>query len=535
MKLFAYFQHLLLQGEPCDICGDVGFEEDITTCFQCKIAREHCYCMRKVLLTIPEIWFCKECQSSNGIASSKSVKAEHVPMALTPNASETESPSWFLKNSRGECHLASISNAFESASPSMFLNNQEIAGRDGAIMAIETRKMKFISTEEAIEMTSCTHKLKHSLRNADTSTMSRQTKNVEENVSPNNVEEPERSDDDSLPQLQMTTKKRKTRGRTTMPALDKLRSEQKKLQVEFNSKEQPVGYAAKKMAGYIGILVRSIVPITVKNWRMVTDEQKQKIWDLVLENFELEAKAKKIVLKSAGLKWRGFKARLTKYILSNKDKKDMLTQPPASFKDVILQPQWDAFVRTRLSNEFKKVSEEQKQIRAKMIYHHRLSRNGYANLEREIQQSLGTSTEVTRSILWKKAHATKSGEYPDEATQEMANKIDEYSMKCSKGTIPTGFGVDALTLAFGGTERPGRVRGVGSFVSPTMYFHAPKTKNKKPKKAEILLEAQKKFCEEQLAQQRQLFEQERNELRERLAALEAKMAAIATTSLPIPN
>ncbi|XVE54700.1 hypothetical protein DITRI_Ditri03aG0103000 [Diplodiscus trichospermus] len=53
-----------VEGEPCDICGDVGFEVNIATCFQCKIAREHCYCMRKVLFTIPEIWFCEKCQSS---------------------------------------------------------------------------------------------------------------------------------------------------------------------------------------------------------------------------------------------------------------------------------------------------------------------------------------------------------------------------------------------------------------------------------------------------------------------------------------
>ncbi|XVF11802.1 hypothetical protein REPUB_Repub08aG0059200 [Reevesia pubescens] len=155
--------------EPCDICGDVGFEEDITTCFQCKIAREHSYCMRKVLLMIPEIWFCEECQSSNDIASSKSVTAEHVPTALTSNASETESPSWFLKCSKGEFHLTSTSNAFETVSPSRFHKNQGIAGRDGTKMAAEAGKVEFISTEEAIKMPSGTHKSKRSPRNAGSS------------------------------------------------------------------------------------------------------------------------------------------------------------------------------------------------------------------------------------------------------------------------------------------------------------------------------------------------------------------------------
>ena len=32
-----------LQNEPCDICGDVGFEELIATCSKCCIAHEHVY------------------------------------------------------------------------------------------------------------------------------------------------------------------------------------------------------------------------------------------------------------------------------------------------------------------------------------------------------------------------------------------------------------------------------------------------------------------------------------------------------------
>jgi hypothetical protein len=34
---------LCLQNEPCDICGDGGFEELIATCSKCSIAREHVY------------------------------------------------------------------------------------------------------------------------------------------------------------------------------------------------------------------------------------------------------------------------------------------------------------------------------------------------------------------------------------------------------------------------------------------------------------------------------------------------------------
>ncbi|KAL1136052.1 hypothetical protein V6Z11_A12G213900, partial [Gossypium hirsutum] len=74
--------------EPCDICGDIGFVEDIVTCFECKIAREHGYCMREVLLTIPEIWFCEECRLSKAIVP-ESVTEEDVPMSSTSITSES--------------------------------------------------------------------------------------------------------------------------------------------------------------------------------------------------------------------------------------------------------------------------------------------------------------------------------------------------------------------------------------------------------------------------------------------------------------
>ncbi|XLU75661.1 hypothetical protein S245_034714 [Arachis hypogaea] len=47
--------------QPCDICGDVGFWEVILNCTKC-VAREHCYCMKTILSSIPEQWTCDSCQ-----------------------------------------------------------------------------------------------------------------------------------------------------------------------------------------------------------------------------------------------------------------------------------------------------------------------------------------------------------------------------------------------------------------------------------------------------------------------------------------
>ncbi|XP_052481607.1 uncharacterized protein LOC105764710 isoform X2 [Gossypium raimondii] len=114
--------------EPCDICGDIGFVEDIITCFECKIAKEHGYCMREVLLTIPEIWFCEECRLSKAIVP-ESVTEEDVPMSSTSITSEsvcTSLPSHKPVDQENE--KASKSNTSETLNPEALIENQKILG-----------------------------------------------------------------------------------------------------------------------------------------------------------------------------------------------------------------------------------------------------------------------------------------------------------------------------------------------------------------------------------------------------------------------
>ncbi|GMJ00042.1 hypothetical protein HRI_003673400 [Hibiscus trionum] len=117
--------------EPCDICGDIGFEEYAVTCYQCKIAREHGYCMQKVILTIPEIWFCEECELSNAIVP-ESVTEEDVPMSSTSITSESVCTSPVLKLPRNpvdhENETASKSNTSKTLNPDRLLENQKRFG-----------------------------------------------------------------------------------------------------------------------------------------------------------------------------------------------------------------------------------------------------------------------------------------------------------------------------------------------------------------------------------------------------------------------
>ena len=113
--------------------------------------------------------------------------------------------------------------------------------------------------------------------------------------------------------------------------------------------------------------------------------------------------------------WRNFKTTLTsKYILPHKDQPELLKHPPEGY-DFIKQEHWDAFVRSRLSEEFlvcikrfgcfrakylifvgkfytyfsstyllQKLRQLQKERQAKSKYKHRLGRKGYAGLREEL-------------------------------------------------------------------------------------------------------------------------------------------------------
>ncbi|WOL14458.1 hypothetical protein Cni_G23238 [Canna indica] len=47
----------------CDICGVSGYMKDIVTCYSCRRASEHIYCMKILLSEVPEVWHCERCLS----------------------------------------------------------------------------------------------------------------------------------------------------------------------------------------------------------------------------------------------------------------------------------------------------------------------------------------------------------------------------------------------------------------------------------------------------------------------------------------
>ncbi|BBH07214.1 hypothetical protein Prudu_019087 [Prunus dulcis] len=163
---------------------------------------------------------------------------------------------------------------------------------------------------------------------------------------------------------------------------------------------------------YISVLARSKVPIVDKKWTEIPKDIKEQIWEAI----------------------------------------DMAY--------VVGQGDWDAFVASRLSEQFESLHAKQAQRREKCEYNHRLSRKGYVGLEDDLEERM-PGVEIDQSTLWKKAREDKYSNIPDPKVAEKAKLIDELQKQVSEGTLTVSGSNDVLTMALG-PEHPGRVRGVGA-------------------------------------------------------------------------
>ncbi|XP_058179610.1 uncharacterized protein LOC131298263 [Rhododendron vialii] len=78
--------------------------------------------------------------------------------------------------------------------------------------------------------------------------------------------------------------------------------------------------------------------------------------------------------------------------------------------------------------------------------------------------------KLDRSFMWKKARQNQKGEYNDDNIAKQAAKIDEITKQVDEGVLIVKGSNNILTMALG-KEHPGRVRGVGQFVTPSAFFH----------------------------------------------------------------
>ncbi|KAK9949471.1 hypothetical protein M0R45_004990 [Rubus argutus] len=312
---------------------------------------------------------------------------------------------------------------------------------------------------------------------------------------------------------------KRKRGRTSMEHIVNRTLRGKKSVLEFNPKGIPFGKVAAEMASYIGVLVRTTVPIIVESWPKVDKDLKNDIWESVEMAFVLAPRSRKLVLSSAANKWRQFKSELTtKYVLPFKDQPDALKDPPEEY-DFIKQQHWEQFVNSRLTEGFQKLHMEQKERRGKLQNAHRMSRKGYAGLEAELKKTMHED-ELDLAVLWKKGREDKNGNISHETVGEQAAEIDTLMKQTNEGAISnsnSGTGDDVRSMGLGTPEHSSRFRGTGESVMPNVS--RPQLER-----------------EDVMHEVRKMIEQQRVWFEAKIALLEAKISGdCPTTNIPLPT
>ncbi|KAG7533210.1 Transposon En/Spm-like [Arabidopsis thaliana x Arabidopsis arenosa] len=259
---------------------------------------------------------------------------------------------------------------------------------------------------------------------------------------------------------QSVSKKRKTRGPTRMRKIAKQHDE--KVDVEFTSIGEHVGNGSVSLSSFLGPLVREHVPVLLDDWRHLSDQTRDTLWEEIQGRFNLtEDWQKDCVFKQMGCVWRASKSKLTTKVRAVKSKAQLLKLKPSNIESVSA---WNAWVKNRNTSAFKEISEKYRKLRQAQIPH-TTSRKGMNRLAHEMKKKSSNPKLVTRSKVWVAGHTHSDGRPVRPEFAETIEKIKSIDSEMGSSST-TNLKEDAVSQVLG-KDKPGRLRGMGRGVTAT--------------------------------------------------------------------
>ncbi|CAE5962892.1 unnamed protein product [Arabidopsis arenosa] len=259
---------------------------------------------------------------------------------------------------------------------------------------------------------------------------------------------------------QSVSKKRKTRGPTRMRKIAKQHDE--KVEVEFTSIGEHVGIGSVTLSSFLGPLVREHVPVLLDDWRHLSDQTRDTLWEEIQGRFNLtEDWQKDCVFKQMGYVWRASKSKLTAKVRAVKSKAQLLKLKPSNIDSVSA---WNAWVKNRNTSAFKEISEKYRKLRQAQIPH-TTSRKGMNRLAHEMKKKSSNPKLVTRSKVWVAGHTHSDGRPVRPEFAETIEKIKSIDSEMGSSST-TNLKEDAVSQVLG-KDKPGRLRGMGRGVTAT--------------------------------------------------------------------
>ncbi|RWR97595.1 hypothetical protein CKAN_02703800 [Cinnamomum micranthum f. kanehirae] len=232
--------------------------------------------------------------------------------------------------------------------------------------------------------------------------------------------------------------------------------------ITLNAFGVPVGVHSTKLASRCGELVRTIVPISIKDWRAVPKEKKDELWNHLQDEFIVPQSYKDKCLKSMSEMMRKYRAKLrTKYLDPHTTHEDRLNNRPPGVRS----EDWEAFVEHNSNPKTVERRKKNTDVRKKLNIYHASGRYGHTRLEERMKrQKKEDEPPVTRAKVRIEARKQKDDSIPSSVSSHMERVNDLLSSQDEvdshdilKDPLTQGFGVDTR----------GCVRGVVNVISGT--------------------------------------------------------------------
>lgn len=219
--------------------------------------------------------------------------------------------------------------------------------------------------------------------------------------------------------------KRNVRGRTKELILDLKRKQSAdgKLDVTIHpTKLVAVGPGRNDFIADLSIIIRQNARFNVNMWRKVSQDTRDTIVKKVLNNWRLQdtAQVQKAILDEAGRLYRNWRNRLHDYYLTFKTKEEALEHVPEDVND----SDWKFLVDYFSSPSFEIISMRNKVNKTKQRTNHTSGRKSFHAVSYDMRDP-ETGKEPDLQTLWKMTHVRVNGEWIDEASKEVNDKVAE--------------------------------------------------------------------------------------------------------------
>ncbi|NP_001312870.1 uncharacterized LOC107815048 [Nicotiana tabacum] len=237
----------------------------------------------------------------------------------------------------------------------------------------------------------------------------------------------------------------------------------KKVVLEWNNRNQPVGESAGLLGGFLGSIASNFeyFPIGFEKWPKIPKPYKEHVWtNTIKPKFQVNDEMnKKYILGNIGRKWRDKRIKLFDENYDPSLGKDAnIDLPPAG----ISKDQWALFLNYRLNEKTMEISCKNRVNRQKQTVPHILGSRSIARTMHELEIKAGRP--YTRGQMYSIAHKKKDGSFVNDEARQRSEQLNMQA---------DGTSSEADTyINVWGKEHPGRARGMGFGVCPSQLFRS---------------------------------------------------------------